>query len=145
MTKPAIDYVVRWHLGATSARDVVITLPLRLRSRQNGFGGHWATSARLNKQERLTASWACGGPLAEYRKGLEGGWVRALSVTITRIAPRELDDDNLRISAKSLRDGITDALGLKSDRDKRLTWEYSQERGKPGEYAVKITVMGRCL
>lgn len=142
MTK-AIDYVVRWHLGATDTRDVVVTLPLRLRSRQNGFGGHWAASARLNKQERQIASWACGGPLAEHRKGLEGGWVQWLSVTITRIAPRELDDDNLRISAKSLRDGITDALGLKNDRDARLCWLYGQEKGKPNEYAVRITVMER--
>lgn len=141
--KPAINYVVRWHLGATDARDVVVTLPIRLRSRQNVSRGHWAVSARLNKQERLMASWACGGPLAEYRKALDGGYVAGVTVTITRIAPRELDDDNLRSSAKACRDGITDALGLKSDRDKRLTWAYSQERGKPKEYAVRIVVMGR--
>jgi hypothetical protein len=139
----AINYVVRWHLGETNQKDAVITLPLRLRSRQNGFGGHWARAAGLNRKERQLASWACGGPLAEYRQGLAKAYVGSVVVTITRIAPRELDDDNLRTSAKAVRDGIADALGLKSDRDKRLTWNYSQEKGKPGEYAVRITVMGR--
>lgn len=60
-------------------------------------------------------------------------------VTITRIAPRELDTDNLAISAKSVRDGIADALGV-DDKDKRVTWLYTQSRGAPKAYAVRVDI-----
>lgn len=143
MNKPAINYVVRWHLGEANTKDAVITLPLRLRTPSNGPQANWRAAAALRRKQRQIASWACGGPLAEYRAGLAKGYVGSMTVTIARIAPRELDDDNLRGSAKSVRDGIADALGLASDRDKRLTWTYSQEKGKPKEYAVRVTVMGR--
>jgi hypothetical protein len=142
MNKPAINYVVRWHLGEANTKDAVITLPLRVYSPLNGSRGHWAADACRRKKQRHIASWACGGPLAEYRAGLAKGYVASAKVTITRIAPRELDDDNAIAGCKSIRDGIADALGV-DDRDNRLTWAYSQERGKPKEYAVRITVMGR--
>lgn len=60
-------------------------------------------------------------------------------ITITRIAPRELDDDNLASGAKATRDGVADWLGI-DDGDKRLSWRYNQRRGKPGEYAAVVTV-----
>jgi hypothetical protein len=139
----AINYVARWHLSAKGdVRDVMVTLPMRLRSPMNGSHGHWAPQAARRRKERQHASWGCGGPLAEYRTGLAKGYVAGVVVTITRIAPRALDDDNLRAGAKSVRDGITDALGLSDDRDPRLRWEYGQEKGKPNEYAVRIVVTG---
>ena len=61
-------------------------------------------------------------------------------ITITRVAPRALDSDNLAISAKSVRDGIADWLGV-DDGDKRLTWRYEQRRGRPKEYAAEVAVM----
>lgn len=143
MRANAIDYVVRWHLGETHVRDAVITLGMRLRSPMNGPQGNWRAVAGRRKRERSQTGLACGGLLAEYRKGLADGYVAGVDVTITRIAPRELDDDNLRAGAKSVRDGITDALGLRDDRDRRLRWLYSQERGMPKQYAVRITVTGR--
>lgn len=63
-----------------------------------------------------------------------------VDVTLTRIAPRELDDDNLAYAFKAVRDGVADALGLKNDRDPRVSWSYSQERGKA---AVRITLEPR--
>lgn len=119
---------------------VEVTLPLRLGSPQNGSHGHWATHAAARKKERLTASWRCYGPLTECRLSLLEGEVSRLTVVIARIAPRSLDDDNLRSGCKSVRDGITDALGLKNDRDSRLSWEYEQQKGPPKHYAVRITV-----
>jgi hypothetical protein len=62
-----------------------------------------------------------------------------LEVHLTRIAPRELDDDNLRGALKSTRDGVADALGI-DDRDPRVRWGYGQERGKVREYAVRVEV-----
>lgn len=34
---------------------------------------------------------------------------------------------------------IADWLGV-NDNDKRITWKYEQERGKPKEYAARIEV-----
>lgn len=61
-------------------------------------------------------------------------------ITMTRIAPRPLDSDNLPPSMKSIRDGISDALGI-DDRDPRVEWEYKQAKRKPKEYAVIIEVI----
>lgn len=136
-----ISYVARWHLGARDRKDVVVTLPLKTVSESN-MREHWAPKAKRAKKARQLAAWGCGGPLAEYRTALAKGYVATLSVMLTRISPRPLDDDNLRGALKAVRDGITDALGLADDRDARLRWDYGQERGKVGEYAVQITVSG---
>jgi len=61
------------------------------------------------------------------------------TIKLTRIAPRELDDDNLRGSQKSVRDGIADRLGI-DDRDRRVRWDYGQEKGGAKEYAVRVEV-----
>lgn len=60
-------------------------------------------------------------------------------VTLSRIAPRPLDDDNLRTAFKALRDGIAARYGI-PDNDKRIRWEYDQERGKPKEYGARVTI-----
>jgi hypothetical protein len=63
-----------------------------------------------------------------------------LLVTITRVAPAELDDDNLAGSAKHVRDGVADWLGV-DDRTKRsgVVWRYAQ--AKDGRtYGVAIRV-----
>ena len=60
-------------------------------------------------------------------------------VTITRIAPRALDDDNLAASAKHVRDGIADAMGL-DDRDPRVRWRYAQRSDGRGVYGVEIRI-----
>ena len=66
-------------------------------------------------------------------------------VTLTRIAPRALDEDNLIGGMKNIRDYIADWLipGLqagRADSDKRITWNYSQEKRKPKEYALKVRI-----
>ena len=59
------------------------------------------------------------------------------TVTITRLGPRKLDSDNLATSAKGLRDGIADKLGV-DDGDERITWCYAQEKSKT--YGVRIEI-----
>ena len=77
------------------------------------------------------------------------GFILALPLVVkmTRLSPRELDDDNLCSSLKATRDGIADALAalltgatpkLKGDRDPRVRWEYAQERS--GTKAVRVEV-----
>lgn len=71
-------------------------------------------------------------------------WLRLPVVaTLVRIAPRSLDGDNLQTCLKAERDGVGDALGLKSDADPRVTWWYAQERGGVGEYAVRVELHAR--
>ena len=72
-------------------------------------------------------------------------------VTLTRIAPRRMDSDNLAGSLKGVRDAVADALmpdrgggnqhqRWADDSDDRIEWEYGQRQGKPGQYAVEIEI-----
>lgn len=69
---------------------------------------------------------------------------RGLVITLTRIAPCDLDGhDNLRTALKPVVDGITDALGLKNDRDHRISWQYAQRQDGVRFYAVDVLVEHR--
>lgn len=61
-------------------------------------------------------------------------------VTLTRIANSTgLDEhDNLPGSLKPFADGVCDYLGIRNDRDPRITWRYENERGIT--YSVRITI-----
>jgi hypothetical protein len=62
-----------------------------------------------------------------------------VSITLTRIAPRALDTDNLSSGLKAVRDGVADALNV-DDGSSHIQWRYAQERSKPGEYAVRVAI-----
>jgi hypothetical protein len=113
---------------------VIFTIPIRTVSTSN-VREHWATRAKRTGRERAAIAWMGVAKCALV--------VLPVTVTLTRIAPRELDDDNLRGCLKSCRDSVADCLGLPNDRDPRATWTYSQERGKPKEYAVRVTIEAR--
>jgi len=59
-------------------------------------------------------------------------------VRITRISPRQLDDDNLSGGCKELRDAIAASLGRKGDSEKDgMKWEYKQEKG---DHATRVEI-----
>lgn len=67
------------------------------------------------------------------------------SVTLTRVAPRKLDDDNLRTAFKHVRDTIAafifdDWRMGRKDNDPRIKWLYAQKKGEVGEYAFEIEI-----
>jgi len=95
-------------------------------------GSHYARAARAKMQRRTAHAFM----LAHLR--LQKMQLPAV-VTITRVAPGTLDDDNLAGACKHTRDGIADALGL-DDRDARLSWRYAQQKSKRGVYAVLVHV-----
>ena len=66
-----------------------------------------------------------------------------LSITITRIGPRELDTDNAVGACKHCRDGVADWLGV-NDRSKELQWLYAQEKAGKGVYGVRIYITAWC-
>ncbi len=124
-----------------------VQLPLRVNANARGHSrfpptiklGPWPkmkyrpATKLLFKQRWLN----CGIDEAARQYMIDSG----LTITLTRIAPLDLDGhDNLRTAMKPVVDGITDALGLKNDRDVRLTWKYDQERAGVREYAVKVSV-----
>lgn len=112
---------------------ISVRLPIKLVSEANAHE-FWRARQRRAKAQRTIARMAlrvqCSGFLE---------WAGNATVTITRIAPRSLDDDNLAGSAKHVRDGVADALGI-NDRDPRVAWRYAQARGLPKDYAVQIEV-----
>lgn len=65
-----------------------------------------------------------------------------LTVTITRIGPRKLDDDNLEGACKYVRDQIARKVGIDDGSD-QYTWLYGQRKGKPGEYGVEVEITSR--
>ena len=62
-----------------------------------------------------------------------------LVITITRIGPRKLDDDNLASACKYIRDKIADMVGV-DDGSSLYTWRYEQEVGK---YSVDVEIVTR--
>lgn len=107
-----------------------VDIPIRTVSVMNTREHHMAR-ARRARLHRQSAHWA-----------MEQLRVRPAfpcTVTLTRIAPRELDGDNLQSALKAARDGVADWLGL-DDRDARVTWNYGQRKGPAKQYSVEVTI-----
>ncbi len=63
-----------------------------------------------------------------------------ITVIITRIGPQKMDDDNLAVACKYVRDQIAAVVGV-DDGSPLYTWRYAQRRGKYG-VDVEITPRG---
>ncbi len=129
------------------------TLPIRLQSEANSRD-HWrghATRVRRQRQELVTAV-MCLPDLPRVTFELPTGtrkypvarWVDPprgrLEVIITRVAPRELDSDNLARSMKAVRDQLAELLGV-DDRDARVAWVPRQRKGHVREYAMTVEIV----
>lgn len=131
---PALSRLARAIAVAETTSPLYVTrLPLILESRANARGYSLA-HAKRHRVHRLA------GKLALAAVGI--GWAKFIGaqtmvVRIVREAPRALDDDNLARSAKSLRDGIADALGV-DDRDERVVWLVDQAKAKVPSVLIEI-------
>ena len=114
----------------TATHIISVTVPVKLVSEANSHE-HWRNRQRRAKLQRSMAKTALGADV----KGPPPPYV----ITITRIGPRTLDSDNLAGSAKAVRDGVADWLGI-DDGDKRLTWEYAQRSDGAGVYACEVMI-----
>lgn len=107
-------------------RPLSFVVPVKTASTSN-LREHWAVKAKRTDAQKRAARAKCppwtSGPL--------------LVVTLTRVAPRALDDDNLRGALKSVRDGVATWLKV-DDASPLVRWEYAQEKG--GEPAVRVDV-----
>lgn len=118
-------------------------LPLHLVSGANAREHHFARARRANEHVGLARAFAESYGVKRLAKLASTG----LRVTITRIGPRDLDSDNLAISAKHVRDGVAKAAGV-DDGKPWWTWEYAQRRrvdgdGHIGPYGVEVRVEPR--
>lgn len=117
---------------ASAATHVISVLaPLQTHS-LNKHQKNWQARHRVTKALREGAHWAMK---AHKRPALP------CTVRLCRIAPSTgLDEhDNLPGSLKPVADGICDWLGVKSDRDPRITWALPTQR-RGAEYGVEIVV-----
>ena len=110
-------------------RVTVTAKGLRLDATPNGRA-HWTATAKKRAREREVLTRALAGitpPAGPWR------------VTITRIGPRPMDDDNRTAAAKGTRDAIAAWLGV-DDGDERFTCTVRGEVARG--YAVRITIEG---
>ena len=109
---------------------VIVTVPIPLPSLAN-MRGHWSKKAGVVKRTR--------GAVTMY---LGGGPRPALPcvVTITRVAPFQLDKDNAVSSMKGVQDAVAQWLGI-DDRDPRVDWRYAQEKGKPPRVVIEVATL----
>lgn len=105
-----------------------IMIPVRTVSEAN-VREHWAKKAKRAKAQRKTAYFI----FSQYMI-----YPRPKKITLTRIAPRALDDDNLRGALKAVRDGIADSLGVDDSQRSGIEWEYCQRREGKKEYGVEV-------
>ncbi len=112
-----------------------VEYPLRVVSESNARG-HWGGRAGRTKDARGLAQMILRSHLGAAPLDLP------LVVSLTRIAPRALDDDNLRGALKATRDGIADYLDV-DDRSPLVTWDYAQERGPKRTHLVRIEIAPR--
>lgn len=115
------------------------TLPIQTKN-PNNKREHWRPVAARAKAQRVATHLmmrATAGIPAARIIWLEKGGV---TVTMTRVGPRDLDTDGLAASLKACRDGVADGLKLENDNDPRISWLYAQRRGP---YAVEIEITER--
>src|SRR5882724_177683 len=104
----------------------VTIMPLRTMSEANGSQReHWGSKHRRHKDQREVTYFTLRQVLGHVCP------VQApMTITLTRIAPRALDEgDNLSSALKSVRDGVSDYLcghyGQGQDRQPGLHWRYA--------------------
>ena len=122
-------------MPGTDTTIIRITLALRTKSEAN-LRENWHVKAKRVRMQRQVTCIMVRQYRKDWRDNLPG---TTYVLTLTRIAPRPLDSDNLARSLKAIRDGIADALKI-DDGSKRLTWNYGQEKGLPKKYAVRIEI-----
>jgi hypothetical protein len=118
-------------------------VPVKTTNPNNGAQGFSRNAAFAKARRRKVQRHAS---MMHVRAVMPRAWLTSppwpLVVTVRRVAPSSgLDPhDGLGAALKGVIDGVADALGLRSDRDPRVTWRLEQRRGEPREYAVEVSI-----
>ena len=115
-------------------KKIILICKIRLRSAAN-ISEHWskARTIRIHQQKHIWSAWKVQGVDIKL----------PVLITLTRMAPRTLDDDNLVTAFKSIRDIVADLItpGLqpgRADNKEGIKFAYSQEKNK--QYSIRITL-----
>lgn len=125
--------------------EIVIELPIKALSLNQRE--HWAQRYKRSKEEREIVRLF----LAQYSHLL----TLPAQITLTRVGPRLMDEDNSIASLKYIRDEIANVLVFSTcpnshrialyqkisgvaDSDPRLSWKYRQEQSK--RYFVRVEI-----
>ena len=118
----------------------IFQIPLRTESEGNS-NEHWTRKNQRHKKQK----WIIKAAFMEKNLKIN----RPCEITLTRIAPRELDkEDNLPMSFKWIKDAIADYIipgkaSGRADDSKEISWKYDQKKGKVKEYSVEIRIEQR--
>jgi hypothetical protein len=110
---------------------LTLEAPIRVVSEANAHE-HWRVRSKRAKGQRALIQ-------VLLRAKLRSPPSPPLVVRLTRIAPRDLDSDNLAGAFKHTRDGIADWLGV-DDRSPQIDWRYGQERGPAKLYSIRVEI-----
>lgn len=123
-------------------KNIEFTIPLTkdlIVSEANRGGEHWTKKQKRHKTQEFLIN-------AYFNNNCNDVSLPCI-IRMTRIAPRLLDEeDNLRMCFKWIKDYIAARLipgklsGGMKDGDKRIKWEYDQQKGKPREYALRVEI-----
>lgn len=120
----------------SKCNEVYWELPLVVLSESN-VKEHWSKKYKRSMVQKKMIATAASLTLDKIKL--------PCCITLTRIAPRKLDEDNLVNAFKSIKDYVADMIipgkaPGRADGDPRLNWFYAQEKGEPKTYGVKIVI-----
>ena len=104
-------------------------IPMKLPSLANERM-HWRKMATLKRKQRAVTKLCMMSAVIPPLP---------LVVTITRVGPCKLDDDNLASACKYVRDEIAAAVGVDDGSD-QYTWQYKQSIGR---YGIDVEITSR--
>ena len=115
---------------------ITVKIPMHLKSAAN-LREHWAVKAKRNRAQE-------GGVVAHLTQHDLPSYLPC-RISLTRVAQRPLDYDNLCYAFKH----IVDRLGMmikpgtkrgRADADPNIRIDYKQAKGEKGEYAIIIEI-----
>lgn len=113
---------------------ITITVPIRTVSEPNSRDSRDVVARRVKRQRASVQALL----LSVGKCNLEPPFV----VTITRIAPKSFDSDNLGASHKAIRDQVAEWLGHDDSQRSPITWRNELRKGGVRTYGVEIKIEG---
>lgn len=105
------------------------TVPVKTISENNAREHHMARHRRRAMQRNMVALHLLAHRLCRPAP--------PYVITLTRIAGRKLDGDNLQGACKAIRDAVAKHLGI-DDGDEAHEWKYAQRKPRPREVGLQV-------
>ncbi len=130
---PDVQTVAAGQIRAGMIIGLDVVMPIRIESEMNRRDHPLAVAGRKQLQKQEVR--------AEFRRLFYAGFRVEMPavVTLTRIAPTILDDDNLRCGFKAVRDALASILDV-DDGDPLVTWDYKQYQSMTAGYGIRIQI-----